>query len=108
MFTHYEGKVLSSATRPLLEPGSDVFIRYNEAAPILKKIVAAESAQKSTKQTEQRRVSVGFTARKQKRFIESCEFQKAIWVNANFKVRSVEREGEYRLLERGGPGSKKR
>jgi len=28
--THYEGKVLSSAIRPLLERGSDVFIRYNE------------------------------------------------------------------------------
>jgi site-specific DNA-methyltransferase (adenine-specific) len=42
VLTHYEGKVMSSAARPMLEPGSDVFIRINEAVPILKKIVAVE------------------------------------------------------------------
>lgn len=41
--SNYEGRVLSVATRPLLEDGADVFIRHNQAIPILKKIVAAES-----------------------------------------------------------------
>ncbi|MEV8220163.1 Eco57I restriction-modification methylase domain-containing protein [Microbacterium sp. NPDC077391] len=40
--THDKGSVISTVTRPLLEPGSDVFIRYNEALPILRKIAAAE------------------------------------------------------------------
>ena len=41
--SNYEGRVLSVATRPLLEDGADVFIRHNQAIPILKKVIAAES-----------------------------------------------------------------
>ena len=33
----------SSLTRPLLESGADVFIRYNEAVPILKKVIAVHN-----------------------------------------------------------------
>lgn len=35
----------STLERKLLEKGSDVFIRYNEALPILKKVIAKESGQ---------------------------------------------------------------
>ena len=37
IFTH-TSKEVNDAFRPLLEPGSDVFIRHNEAIPILQKI----------------------------------------------------------------------
>lgn len=37
--TNYKnGTVLSTSTRPLLEPKSDVFVRYNEAIDILRKV----------------------------------------------------------------------
>jgi site-specific DNA-methyltransferase (adenine-specific) len=53
--THYEGKVLSNAVRPLMEPGADVFIRYNEAVPILKKIARTEQNRTEQNRTEQNR-----------------------------------------------------
>lgn len=38
--THENGEIISTSERPLLEKGMDVFIRYNEAVPILKKILS--------------------------------------------------------------------
>lgn len=40
--THDKGSVISSAVRQLLEPGTDVFIRFNEALPILRKVATIE------------------------------------------------------------------
>ena len=49
--THFKDWPVSTATRPLLEPGADVFIRFNEGLSILKKVVAQHStAQHSTAQ----------------------------------------------------------
>ena len=36
--THEKGKITSSTTRPLLEPGLDTFIRYNQSISILRKV----------------------------------------------------------------------
>jgi hypothetical protein len=36
--THEKNEIISSLERPLLEKGDDVFIRYNEALPILNKV----------------------------------------------------------------------
>ncbi|HBH06202.1 MAG TPA: restriction endonuclease [Flavobacteriales bacterium] len=36
--THVGNNIISKANRPLLEKGTDTFIRYNEAIPILRKI----------------------------------------------------------------------
>lgn len=41
--THYTNRPASSATRPLLEPGLDVFLRFNEGVSILKKVLAVEA-----------------------------------------------------------------
>lgn len=41
--TYDKGKPGAVVARPLVEPGADVFIRYNEALSILKKVMACES-----------------------------------------------------------------
>jgi len=41
--THFKDWPVSTASRPLLEEGADVFIRFNEGLSILKKIVAVEN-----------------------------------------------------------------
>lgn len=40
--THTKGTVVGPIKRPLLEEGSDTFIRYNQAIPILKKVCSKE------------------------------------------------------------------
>jgi site-specific DNA-methyltransferase (adenine-specific) len=41
--THDKGSILPTVVRPLLEPGCDVFIRYNEGVSILRKVLKAET-----------------------------------------------------------------
>lgn len=41
--THFKDWPISIATRPLLEEGADVFIRFNEGLSVLKKVMAVES-----------------------------------------------------------------
>ncbi len=46
--THENEKIVSSKVRPLLESGSDVFIRYNEAISILQKVTKKSEASFNT------------------------------------------------------------
>ena len=46
--THYKSEVPSIATRPLLENGADIFIRFNEGVSILKKVSFVETGNTKT------------------------------------------------------------
>jgi site-specific DNA-methyltransferase (adenine-specific) len=93
--THFDGRVLSRATRPLLEPGSDVFIRYNEAVPVLKKIVAVEGGESNS-----------VLLPEQKRFTNLVSASKPFGIRSNFKVRSTMKKGDVIAYWNGGPGFK--
>lgn len=93
--THYEGRVMSTVKRPLLEPGADVFIRYNEAVPILKKIVAKEGGAAN---------SVALP--ESKRFADLVSPRKPFGISSNHKIRSERRKGDLAAYWNGGPGFK--
>jgi len=46
--THFKDWPVSTASRPLLENGADVFIRFNEGLSILKKVMAVETGSNET------------------------------------------------------------
>ncbi|WP_339778331.1 Eco57I restriction-modification methylase domain-containing protein [uncultured Thalassospira sp.] len=43
--THFKDWPISETTRPLLEKGTDIFIRFNEGVSILRKVIAQETGQ---------------------------------------------------------------
>ncbi|ARJ70352.1 Eco57I restriction-modification methylase domain-containing protein [Paracoccus contaminans] len=45
--THFKDWPVSEATRPLLEEGADIFIRYNEGVSILRKVLSRETGQEN-------------------------------------------------------------
>lgn len=46
--TRFKDWPVSTSTRPLLEAGADVFIRFNEGLSVLKKVVAVETGQSNS------------------------------------------------------------
>ena len=96
VITHYEGKVLSRATRPLLELGADVFIRYNEAVSIVKKVVAIEGGDPNSVLLPEAR-----------RFANLVSPSKPFGIRSNHKIRSEKRPGDLVAYWNGGAGFKR-
>ena len=63
--TNFKDWPTSEATRPLLEEGSDIFIRFNEGVSILRKVIAKETGQEATlKIPENKRFDLLVSSRK--------------------------------------------
>lgn len=90
--THFQG-AKSESVRPLLEPGADVFIRYNEGLSVLQKVAAAEGAGSH---------SLGLP--EGRRFRDLVSVRRPFGFSSTFRGRSSARSGDLRILQKGGIG----
>ncbi len=90
--TNYRDAASSEAVRPLLEQGADVFIRYNEAVPILKKVVSAHSGAKDG----------SIRLPQPESFQEIVSARKHFGIPTNFRGTEKEAAGDIVIFQNGG------
>jgi len=90
--THFKDWPASTSTRPLLEPGVDVFIRFNEGLSILKKVAAIESGE-----------SHSLSLPESKRFEQLVSSRKPFGLDTTFKGKTTKSPGDVMVYQNGGP-----
>lgn len=91
--TYYKDKEPSTATRPLLENGADIFIRFNEGLSILKKVVAVETGS-----------SESLALPESKRFINLVSSIGAYGLDSTFRGKDEQSPGDLKVYRNGGVG----
>ncbi|MDP2828038.1 MAG: Eco57I restriction-modification methylase domain-containing protein [Sulfuricellaceae bacterium] len=91
--TRFKDWPVSTATRRLLEPGADVFIRFNEGLSILKKVVSVEIGQ-----------SESLLLPESKRFDRLVSSRKPFALETTFKGKATKRAGDVLIYQNGGTG----
>lgn len=88
--TSYNDWPVSTATRPLLEDGSEVFIRFNEGVSVLKKVMAKETGSESVQLPDALRFDRLVSARK------------PFGLASTFRGRAKAKRGDLELFQKGG------
>jgi len=91
--THFKDWPVSTATRPLLEAGADVFIRFNEGLSILKKVVDVEGGKPGT---------VGLP--ESKRFDRLVSSRKPFGLETTFQGKTAQGPNDVLVYQNGGTG----
>ncbi len=91
--THFKDWLASTASRPLLEEGVDVFIRFNEGLSILKKVVAVESGE-----------SQSLSLPDSRRFDRLVSSRKPFGLETTFKGKAAKHAGDVLVYQNGGMG----
>jgi hypothetical protein len=91
--THFKDWPVSTASRPLLEEGVDVFIRFNEGLSILKKVVAVESGK-----------SQSLSLPDSRRFDRLVSSRKPFGLETTFKGKAAKHAGDVLVYQNGGTG----
>lgn len=91
--THFKDWPVSVATRPLLEAGADVFIRFNEGLSILKKVATLETGQAHS-----------LSLPENLRFDRLVSSRKPFGLETTFKGKAVKSKGDVLVYQNGGVG----
>jgi len=91
--THFKDWPVSTANRPLLEKGVDVFIRFNEGLSILKKVAAVENGKPGS-----------LSLPESKRFDRLVSSRKPFGLETTFKGKVAKDTGDILVYQNGGTG----
>lgn len=91
--THFKEWPVSTAIRPLMEKGADVFIRFNDGLSILKKVLAIE-----TQNSGSLELPAG------KRFEALVSSRKPFALETTFKGRKTKKVDDLLIYQNGGTG----
>lgn len=91
--THFRDWPVSIASRPLLEEGVDVFIRFNEGLEILKKVVSVENGESNS-----------LSLPENKRFERLVSSRKPFGLETTFKGKSAKGTADILVYQNGGTG----
>jgi hypothetical protein len=94
--THFKDWPASTAVRPLLEPGADVFIRFNEGLSILKKVVEKEQSKANKKSL--------LALPESKRFDRLVSSLRPFGLRTFFRGEETKRAGDVLVYQNGGTG----
>jgi len=88
------GKVVSVSTRPIIEPGLDIFVRYNEGINILKKVFKVEGGD----------IDGRLELPVDKRFINFVSAIGPFGLGTTFRGKDSARAGDVKVYRNGGIG----
>ncbi len=91
--THFKDWPVSTASRPLLEEGVDVFIRFNEGLSIIKKVVAVENGE-----------SQSLSLHDSSHFDRLVSSRKPFGLETTFKGKAAKNAGDVLVYQNGGTG----
>jgi site-specific DNA-methyltransferase (adenine-specific) len=91
--THFKDWPVSTATRPLLETGADVFIRFNDGLSILKKVISVETGH-----------SKSLSLPENKRFDPYVSSARVFGLRTFFKGKETKSKGDVLVYQNGGTG----
>jgi site-specific DNA-methyltransferase (adenine-specific) len=89
--THFKDRLVSTASRPLLEKGVDVFIRFNEGLSILKKVAAVENGKLGS-----------LSLPENKRFDRLVSTRRPFGLDSTFKGKTAKAAGDVLIYQKGG------
>jgi site-specific DNA-methyltransferase (adenine-specific) len=91
--THFKDWPVSTATRPLLEQGAGVFIRFNEGLSILKKVASIDSAD-----------GTSFMPSGERKFDRLVSSLRPFGFRTFFRGRKASKKGDVKIHQNGGVG----